>query len=133
MSSIFMSYSRKDGSYANQLQSVLDKLDVHGFLDETDIATGGKWNKHLRDTIRKTDAVVIILSENSIYSNWVMAEAGIAWGLDKRIIPVIPPGSKLEAHEIPPVLQGTQVLDARHLSPTETAIQIVDAVTHSDM
>ncbi len=121
MSRVFISYSRKDGSYVNQLWSVLDKLEVDGFLDETDIATGGTWDKHIRDTIQKADAVVIVLSENSVHSNWVMAEAGMAWGLDKRIIPVISPGSQLTAHEISPVLQDTRILDARNLSPVETA------------
>lgn len=133
MSSVFLSYSRKDGSYANQLQAVLDRLEVHGFLDETDIATGGVWDKQIRDTIRNADAVVIVLSEHSVHSNWVMAEAGMAWGLDKRIIPVIPPGSKLDMSEIPPILQDAQILDARELSPTETAEQILDAISHSNI
>ena len=128
MASIFLSYSRKDGSYTNQLRAALDKLEVHGFLDETDVATGAQWNKHIRDAIQKVDAVVVVLSENSVHSNWVMAEVGLAWGLDKRTIPVIPPGSKLETDEVPPVLQDSEILDARSISPAETASQILQAV-----
>lgn len=128
MSRIFMSYSRRDGAYANQLFRALSRLHVSGFLDQTDIAAGASFGEQLKDAIRDADAVVVLLSENSVQSNFVMVEAGFAWGLGKRIIPVIPPDALISLGEVPPILQDLQILDARQQTPEETADQIAQAV-----
>jgi hypothetical protein len=128
MSHIFMCYSRRDGAYANQLFRALNRLSVSGFLDQADATSGASWDKQIKDAIQKADAVVVSLSENSILSNYVMAEVGAAWSLGKRIIPVIPPGASIEEAGVPPVLQDFQILDARRQTLAQTADQISQAV-----
>ncbi len=81
MSEVFIIYSRRDGAYANQLFRALKRLRVSGFLDEADVTSGASWNERIKDAIRKADAVVVLLSENSVQSNFVMAEVGAAWSL----------------------------------------------------
>lgn len=132
MSRIFLSYSRRDGAYANQLHKLLDRLQVHGFLDQADIAAGARFDEYIRDAIRDSDAVVVLLSENSVQSNWVMAEVGAAWTLDKRIIPVIPPGASIRIEELPAFFQDVEILDARQQPLAETAEKIADVVQHPE-
>lgn len=128
MSKIFMSYSRRDGAYADQLFRALSGLHVSGFLDQADIASGASWRGEIKEAIRNADAVVVLLSENSVQSNFVMAEVGVAWSLEKPIIPVIPPGASMQMAGVPPILQGLQILDARKQTPEDTANQIVEVL-----
>lgn len=123
---IFISYSRRDGSYANKLYRALSHLHVGGFLDQVDIAAGASWDNAIREAIRDADAVVVLLSENSVQSNFVLAELGVAWNLDKPIIPVIPPGADLSSAELPPILQDLKFVDARRQTTEETARIIQD-------
>jgi hypothetical protein len=121
MANIFISYSRRDGAYANQLRAALDQLNIHGFLDQLDIAAGASWDRKIRDSILEADAVLVIVSENSIQSNYVLAELGMAWSYEKLIIPVIPKGAKVKMADIPPILRDIQLLDVRDQSVDEVA------------
>jgi hypothetical protein len=128
MSRIFMSYSRSDGAYANQLYRALRNLHVEGFLDEADIAAGARWDTRIKDAIRNADAVVVLISESGVRSSYVMAEVGLAWETNKRIIPVIPAGASIETSELPAILQDFNVLDARRQSPDDIAERIAQSV-----
>jgi len=78
MAGVLISYSRRDGAYANLLFRALKQLRVSGFLDEADVTSGAGWNEQVKDAIRNADAFVVLLSENSVQSNFVMAEVGAA-------------------------------------------------------
>ena len=128
MSRVFMAYSRRDGAYASQLYRALTSLNVEGFLDAADVAAGAVWDEAIKRAVRDADAVVVLLSENSLRSNFVMAEVGLAWDANKRIIPVIPPDATIEMNELPEILRDIAILDARNQTPAETADQIALAV-----
>lgn len=132
MSRIFMSYSSKDGSYASQLAQALANMKISGYLDQTDIAAGASWDRQLKEAIEHSDIFIVLLTENSVKSNYVMAEVGLAWGAGKRIVPVIPPGATMRKSAVPPILQDLEIIDASSRSLEETAAQIARAVAHAE-
>src|SRR5438067_6824935 len=86
---VFFSYAAADSASAHRLRSLLSQ---HPNLQvfTTDILSAGEdWVSHLKSELSACDLFVVLLSPNSLESNWVLSEIGAAWGLDKPIIPVV--------------------------------------------
>ena len=86
---VFLSYSTKDSNKAKELQEHFERIpEVSVFLYQTSFILG-----HVDDAIKAEikgcDLFMILYSKNSINSNYVQHEAGVAKGHDKIIIPVL--------------------------------------------
>jgi WD40 repeat protein len=87
---IFISYSRTDIEFAEQLVEGLERdggLTVA--IDKHSIAAAEDWKKRLGDLILANDTVVFVLSPDSIASQVCEWEVERARALSKRIIPVL--------------------------------------------
>jgi hypothetical protein len=85
---VFISYSRVDVAFADQLRKVLLR-DFAITIDRESITAGDNWKKRLGTLIRDADTIVFVLSPSSVKSEtcaWEVAEAVL---LGKRIIPVL--------------------------------------------
>jgi hypothetical protein len=94
---VFLSYSSKDGA---QIQSLADELEgkhITVWYDRGLIA-GQPYRDVLRQRIETVKAVVVLWTENSVSSKWVMAEANLADQHNKLICLRDP---KLEPTRIP--------------------------------
>lgn len=76
MSRFFISYSRKDKVFAEQIRDHIAFLDSkhYVFLDSKDITTGEEWKQRLQFEIENADFVILLLSESSLGSEWVEKE-----------------------------------------------------------
>lgn len=86
---VFISYSRDDIAFADQLDAV---LGLHGFttaLDRSGISGGEDWKEKLGALIRDTDTVVFVMSPSSTVSEVCGWEVAEAVRLGKRIIPIV--------------------------------------------
>lgn len=86
---VFLSYSRKDSAFAQELLAALELLGFDAYLDKEDIAPGEPWEERLGNLIRLADTVVFIISPNSVASqhcNWEVDETARA---GKRLVPII--------------------------------------------
>lgn len=86
---IFISYSHHDSKLANSLYSKLNATGLRCFLAEKDIAVAYRWENSIRDALRASQQILLIITPNSKGSSWVVAEAGAAWALDKPLIPAV--------------------------------------------
>ena len=89
MGQIFVSYSRKDSEFADR---VIRKLEAAGFnvwFDREGIQGGDQWMERIVNALDKSDAIVVVLSPNSVVSRNVGAEVSLAHEANKRIIPVV--------------------------------------------
>ena len=59
---VFISYSRKDAAFAEQLLAALGDRGFDPFLDKKDILPGEPWRDRLGALILSADAVVFIVS-----------------------------------------------------------------------
>ena len=86
---VFISYSRDDLKFADQLDAALS--DVCGFecvIDRHGISGGEDWKRRLGNLISEADTVVFVLSPTSARSEICAWEVEEATRLGKRILPV---------------------------------------------
>ncbi|HKQ05499.1 MAG TPA: toll/interleukin-1 receptor domain-containing protein [Blastocatellia bacterium] len=125
MRRIFISYSNKDTAFVAQLERMFRQIDVTGFLDQSDMAAGAPISSQIREAIRSASAVLVLLSEDAVRSNWVPFEIGLAQSLGKPIIPVLLPTSELNK-SILDLVKDYQVIDARN-KPIPEIVKEIDS------
>ncbi|MBW1782847.1 MAG: toll/interleukin-1 receptor domain-containing protein [Deltaproteobacteria bacterium] len=74
---IFISYSHDDSKFVNKIYEQLREAGAVVWLDRHDLKAGDV-QKQIAKTIRIQDVVLIVLSENSVKSDWVETELEIA-------------------------------------------------------
>jgi len=86
---VFISYSRDDLRFADQLNAALDICGFECFIDREGISGGEDWKRRLGNLIRDADTVVFVLSPTSARSEICAWEVEEAARLGKRILPVV--------------------------------------------
>lgn len=71
---VFISYSSKDKIFAEKLSRDLLKLDLDVWLDKWEIKVGDSLISKISSGLSESDYLIIILSNNSILSEWVNRE-----------------------------------------------------------
>ncbi len=89
MEKIFISYSRKDIDFVRKLAADLEKANYDVWWDITDLRGGDEWVTRIEAAIEASQTVIVVLSPNSLQSEWVRKEYTQAIGLHKRIIPIM--------------------------------------------
>jgi formylglycine-generating enzyme required for sulfatase activity len=86
MADIFISYARKDQSRVEPLVEALKKNKWSVWWDR-EITAGNRWRKSIEREIESARSIIVVWSETSIESNWVMEEAqrGLKRGI---VVPV---------------------------------------------
>jgi TIR domain len=86
---VFISYSRDDLAFADQLRAALLGYDFTLTIDRESITSGEDWKKRLGLLIRDADTIVFVLSPSSVRSSTCAWEAEEAVRLGKRILPIL--------------------------------------------
>lgn len=87
---VFVSYSRADVAFADELLAELEDRGFDAILDRHDIDPGEAWKSRLGALLLSADAVVFVLTEKSAGSPICAWEVDEARRLAKRIVPVAP-------------------------------------------
>ena len=89
---VFISYNHADKEVARQVRNFLETKHIHVIIDEDDLAPGQSILEFIQQGIKKSDAVVSIVSSESLRSGWVgqesVASMYAVWLADKKFIPV---------------------------------------------
>src|SRR5262245_16177576 len=101
---VFISYSREDLDFADQLNLALDAYGFECFIDRQGISGGEDWKRRLGNLISEADTVVFVLSPTSARSEICAWEVEDATRLNKRILPVN--CQSLKGATPPPRLRG---------------------------
>jgi hypothetical protein len=86
---VFISYSRDDLDFADQLTAALDFSGFECFIDRQGISGGEDWKRSLGGLIGEADTVVFVLTPNSARSPICDWEVEEATRLNKRILPIV--------------------------------------------
>jgi hypothetical protein len=90
---IFVSYSWLDKQFVRRLVARLEKSGYLIWLDEKELAPGDRLSSKLAEAIEGSKVIIIVISENSITSNWLKFELELATRrmVEERVrlIPVI--------------------------------------------
>jgi tetratricopeptide (TPR) repeat protein len=112
MRSVFISHSSKDDRYAAEMEQLLRGLGFESvFNDAHSIRVDENFWKRIVRFIENCDIFVVILSQDSVASDWVNRELELARDNDKQIIPVI-----VEDCELPASLQQRHCINLRRPS-----------------
>lgn len=106
MQQLFISYSRKDIGFVRRLALDLENAGYEVWWDVSDLRGGDDWVRVIPEAIASSDAFLVVLSPESIASEWVRKEYTQALSLRKRIIPVM-----LERTAVPFALNTINYLD----------------------
>lgn len=103
---VFLSYSRRDGAFVEELRISLETYGFNVLYDQEDIAHGEPWEPRLRSLITQADTTVAVVSPAWIDSRECVKELDIALALGRRVIPVV--NEPLDSMRIPDVLARLQ-------------------------
>jgi nucleoside 2-deoxyribosyltransferase len=102
---VFLSHAAADGDLIRKVAAHAATLDILTYAYEDDTQGGGTLAAKLQERIASSDAVIVLLTQNSQHRPSVHTEVGIARALGKPIIPVIELG--VDAHQFV-FLQGIE-------------------------
>jgi hypothetical protein len=113
MHSIFLCHSLKDKLFVRNLSQHLKECGIHAWIDEAEIKIGQSLTNVIGDAISKIDFFGIVLSRNSIDSEWVQRELQIALQREftERRVVVLP--LLISDVVIPPFLRDKLYADFR--------------------
>ena len=86
---VFISYSRDDLKFADQLDDALNAYRFECLIDRHGISGGEDWKRRLGNLISEADTVVFVLSPSSARSPICDWEVQEATRLNKRILPIV--------------------------------------------
>ena len=83
--SCFISHSSEDADFAKQLHANLQDKGVRCWLAEKDLKIGERFRTRIDEIIRIYDKLLVVLSENSIASDWVEREVEAAFEKEREL------------------------------------------------
>ncbi len=89
MTQVFISYSRKDLAFVERLAKDLKATGLEVWYDLSGLDGGARWGRDIQTAIEASQVFVVVLSPNSVDSEWVEKEFMFANSLKKRIIPLL--------------------------------------------
>lgn len=121
---IFISYSKKDSAFAHKLA---DDLEVAGFKIWIDRSIGGGdlWRETIEKNLKAAGDVIIVVSPNSMASEWVKHEGSLAYGWGKKLFPILIE----KVSSLPPWLEEYQWIDFNSTSHKRAFNALVTALT----
>ena len=81
----FISYSRKDYEFAKHLYDGLQGKGIRCWLDDVDLRIGDRFRDVIEDAIRLHEKLLLVLSENSVTSDWVEDEVEAAFEKERKL------------------------------------------------
>jgi WD40 repeat protein len=127
----FLSYSRKDLAFARRLGTALDAHGVEAFVDISDIQAFEDWWTRTEALIRNSEAIVFVISPNSIQSPTCLKELQYAEMLNKRLAPVIL--KQVEPSMIPENLRRLNFVSFEEDERFESELQKVVTALRTDI
>jgi TIR domain len=125
MSHIFISYAHSDNDFVELMRIKLHETGIQTWVDHSSLQAGTDWRVSIDNAIRRSIAVILVMSPDSLGSHYVTYEWSFAHGLGKSIIPVMYREAPLHTK-----LLTLQYLDFTHrtLRPWHELIQRISAL-----
>jgi WD40 repeat protein len=86
---VFISYSRKDKAFVQQLHTALDEAGVQAWVDWEGIELASDWMATITNAIQGTDAFLFVISPDSLHSRVCADELCLGLQLNKKLIPIL--------------------------------------------
>jgi TIR domain len=133
---VFISHASTDAHLAKRIADVLRESGFQVW-DETELLPGENWAAKLGEALQESDAMVVLLTPDSLRSPNVNYEVGYALGKENfkgRLIPVIAaPSEQLPQESIPWVLKKLKMVHLPDPEKNEEGLQrIAEALQEAE-
>jgi internalin A len=85
---IFISYGHDDKKFVQRLSSELSKENVESWWDFDTLKGGHDWQREIQQGIKRCDFFIVVLTPQSVESEWVNKEITYANEYKKKVIPI---------------------------------------------
>jgi TolB protein len=89
MAQVFISYARKDLAFVEQLAADLKSAGLDVWYDVSRLGGGSRWMSEIEAANRNSEFVIVVLSPDSMASEWVDREFMFASRLKRKVIPLM--------------------------------------------
>lgn len=89
MSHFFVSYSHNDRDFVEELDEQIEETELSLWIDRRQLKAGEEWRKAIDNAISNSDGVIVVISQDSLTSQYCIYEWSYAMGLGKIIIPIL--------------------------------------------
>lgn len=86
---VFFSHSSQDADWVERVGAQATAAGVEVYLAEHDVSPGQQLSQKVTDALEASDAVIVLLSKNSLASVYVQQEIGVAHHAGKLVIPIL--------------------------------------------
>jgi hypothetical protein len=130
---VFLSYVDQDKALAMKVAKGLEQAGLDVWDVEREILPGDNWAEKIAQGLRESEAIVVLLSPNSIDSKqveWTIHHALGSKSYDRRLIPVlVGPSDKIPKDKIPWIFHHLKMINLPDQGTQEESIeQIADAL-----
>jgi len=130
---VFLSHTHKDSFLAKKIASALVASGLDVWNAETEILPGDNWAEKISNALKESDAMVVLLTPESLESRIVQREIEYALGdksYNKRLIPVLVGSEEnVSIESIPWILRRLNMVRLSKPEQTEEGInQITEAL-----
>ncbi len=105
---IFMSYSRRELGFVDDLVDKLETQNYHVWLDYRALIPGSPWNVQIEKGLNEADTVLLVVSKAALASEYVALEWRHFLKMNKRVLLLI-----FEAVDLPEELEKYEWVDFR--------------------
>jgi len=109
---VFLSYSEKDHSIATMVHEKLTNENCRVFMAPKSLNPGEDFAERIRNSLLGSSELWVVVSPNSLTSEWVITEWGAAWVLKKTIIPIL---HRCDIPQLPERLRRVQSIDVARI------------------
>ncbi len=121
---IFLSYASEDSNRATELMNELAKQPNVDVFTSDKMSAGENWRTKIKEALSESDFFLVLLSPTSVRSRWIQFELGVAWGLNKLIIPIVTSHDVVD--RIPLNLAELPVLEMKQLKRPQAISEIIE-------
>jgi hypothetical protein len=89
MTRVFISYSRKDLVFVERLSGDLKTAGLEVWYDLSGLEGGTRWGREIQNAIQQSEIFIVVLSPNSVESEWVEKEFMYANSQKRKVIPLL--------------------------------------------
>lgn len=133
---VFINYSRKDEDLATELVTRLEAAGLDAWFDKREILPGDNWAEKTSEGLKESNAMVVLLTPNSLESEAVQNNISYALGnksFSHRLIPVLVGDLEhFASNRIPWILKRLKPVSLGKDRPTNAGFdQIVQALKNA--
>jgi WD40 repeat protein len=128
---VFISYSRRDGSFVRGLHAFLTSTGRDVWVDWEDIPPASEWERDIHDSIDAAESFVFVASPSSLDSKYCADELHHAEERGKRIVPLAIDGAAPRA--APAALRQLNWIWCREADDRDTALAALTSALDTDL